>query len=189
MSCLISFERCLSSCEERGTSEHYKKILSTVGFEPPNTAPFVFQHVPLNHSATETVDDLRLELLQYLFTLRYNKNSVPCAKRYTENENKIIAYLQFGDRYHLNTRWLTQKKKFIMSYMSMTTYNIYSFFIYYCLYCMYHNLFLYIISLLQSRELNRTNYFNQYRCYRTCDNASMKLIMIWFVRSTFCKQK
>ena len=97
MSCLISFERCQSSCEERGTSEHYKKFLSTVGFEPPNTAPRVSQRVPLNHSATETIDDVRLELLQYLFTLRYYKNSVPCAKRHTENENKIIAYLQFGD--------------------------------------------------------------------------------------------
>ena len=94
---------------------------------PPNTAPLVFQLVPLNHSATETVDDVRLELLQYLFTLRYYKNSVPCAKRYTENENKIIAYLQFGDWYHLNTRWLTQKKKCIMSYVSMTIYTIYSF--------------------------------------------------------------
>ena len=59
---------------------------------------------------------MRLELLQYLFTLRYYKNSVPCAKGFTENENKIIAYLQFGDWYHLNTRWLTQKKKRIMSY-------------------------------------------------------------------------
>ena len=68
-----------------------------------------------------------LIILQYLFTLRYYKNYVPCAKGYTENENKIIAYLQFGDGYHLNTRWLTQKKKFIMSYVSMTIYNIYSF--------------------------------------------------------------
>ena len=65
-----------------------------------NTAPFVFQRVPLNHSATGAVDDVRLELLQYLFTLRYYKNFVPCAKGYTENENKIIAYLQFGDWYH-----------------------------------------------------------------------------------------
>ena len=97
MSCLISFERCQSSCEERGTSDHYKKLLSTVGFEPPNTAPSIFQRVPLNHSATETVDDLRLELLQYLFTLRYYKNSVPCTKAYTKNENKIIADLQCGD--------------------------------------------------------------------------------------------
>ena len=104
-----------------------QKFLSTVGFEPPNTAPLVFQSVPLNHSATETIDDLRLELLQYLFTLRYFKNSVPWAKRYTENENKIIVDLQFGDWYYLNTRWLTQKKKCIMSYVSMTIYNIYSF--------------------------------------------------------------
>ena len=68
-----------------------------------------------------------LELLHFLFTLRYYKNSESCAKGYTENENKIIANLQFGDWYHLNTRWLTQKKKFIMSYVSMTIYNIYSF--------------------------------------------------------------
>ena len=86
-----------------------------------------FPACPSNHSATGTVDDMTLELLQYLFTLRYYKNYVPCAKGYTENENKIIAYLQFGDWYHLNTRWLTQKKKFIMSYVSMTIYNIYSF--------------------------------------------------------------
>ena len=97
MSCLISFERCQSSCEERGTSEHYKKFLFTVGFEPPTPAPFVFQRVPLNPSATETVDDLLLELLQYLLALRYYKNSVPCLKGYTENENKRIAYLQSGD--------------------------------------------------------------------------------------------
>ena len=147
MSCLISFEHCLSSCEERGTREHYKKFLSTVGFEPPNTAPFVFQRVPLNHSAIETVDDTWLEILQYLFTLRCYKISVPWAKGYTKNENKIITDLQFGDWYHLNTRWLTQKKKCIMSYVSMTIYNIYSFFIYYCLYCLHHNLFPYIVSL------------------------------------------
>ena len=127
MSCLISFERCQSSCEERGTCEHYKKFLSTIGFEPPTPAPLVFQRVPLNHSATETVDDLILELLQYLLTLRHYKNSVPCAKGYRENENKIIADLQFGDWYHLHTRWLTQKKTFILSYVSMTIYNIYSF--------------------------------------------------------------
>ena len=60
-----------------------------------------------------------LELLQYLLTLRYYKNSVPCAKGYRENENKRIAYLQSGDWYHLNTRWITQKKKFIMSYVSL----------------------------------------------------------------------
>ena len=93
MSCLISFERCQSNCEEGGTSEHYKKLLSTVGFEPLNTAPLVFQRVPLNHSATETVDDMWIELLQYLFTLRYYKTSVPCAKGYTENENKNNCWL------------------------------------------------------------------------------------------------
>ena len=71
------------------------------------------------------VDDMWIKLLQYLFTLRYYKSSVWCAKGYIENKNKIIAYLQFCDRYHLNTRWFTKKKKFIMSYMSMTIYYIY----------------------------------------------------------------
>ena len=50
-----------------------------------------------------------LELLQYLFTLRYNKNSVPCANGYTENENKIIANLQFGDWYHLKYEMINTK--------------------------------------------------------------------------------
>ena len=114
----------------RGTRNKWtlQKFLSTVGFEPPKL-PFLVSSVslPFNHSATGAVDNMRLKLLQYLFTLRYYKNSVPCAKGYTENENKIIANLQFGDWYHLNTRWLTQKKKFIISYVSMTIYNIYSF--------------------------------------------------------------
>ena len=127
MSCLISFERCQSSCEEHGTSEHYKKILVHGRIRTTNTATLDFQRVPSNHSAIGAVDGMWLELLQYIFTLRYYKNSVPCAKGYTENQNKLIAYFQFGDWYHLITRWLTQKKKFIMSYMSMTIYNIYSF--------------------------------------------------------------
>ena len=70
---------------------------------------------------------------------------MPCAKRYTENENKIIAYLQFGDWYHLNTRWLTQKKKFIMSYMSMTIYNIYPF-LFIIVYIIYIIICLFIVS-------------------------------------------
>ena len=104
-----------------------QKILVHGRIRTSNAATSCFPACPSNHSATGTVDDMRLELLQYLITLRYHKNSVPCAKWYTENENKIIANLQFGDWYHLNTRWLTQKKKFIMSYVSMTIYNIYSF--------------------------------------------------------------
>ena len=127
MSCLISFERCQSSCEERGTSEHYKKILIHGTIRTINSGTFCFPAWTSNPSATETVDELILELLQYLLTLRYYKNSVPCAKAYRENENKIIADLQFGDWYHLHTRWLTQKKTFILSYVSMTIYNIYSF--------------------------------------------------------------
>ena len=119
MSCLISFERCQSSCEERGTSEHYKKILIHGRIRTTNSGTFSFPACTSYPSATETVDDMILELLQYLLTLRHYKNPVPCAKGYRENENKRIAYLQSGDWYHLNTRWITQKKKFIMSYVSL----------------------------------------------------------------------
>ena len=42
---------------------------------------------------------------------RSYKNSVPCAKRYTENENKIIAYLQFGDWYHLKYEMINTKEE------------------------------------------------------------------------------
>ena len=49
--------------------------------------------------------------LQYLFTLRYYKNSVWCAKGYIENKNTKIVYLQFRDWYNLNTRWFAQKKR------------------------------------------------------------------------------
>ena len=112
-----------------------------------------FPACPSNHSATGTVDGMRLEHLQYLFTLRYYKISVPCAKGYTENENKIIANLQFDDWYHLNTRWLTQKKKFIMSYVSMIIYNIHSFlFIIVYIVCIIIILFPYIVSLYWIRN-------------------------------------
>ena len=104
-----------------------QKILIHGRIRTTNSGTFCLPACPYNPSATETVDDLILELLQYLLTLRYHKNSVPCAKAYRENENKIIADLQFGDWYHLHTRWLTQKKTFILSYVSMTIYNIYSF--------------------------------------------------------------
>ena len=147
MSCLISFERCQSSCEERGTMWTLQKIHIHGRIRTTNSGTFCFPACPSNLSATETVDNLILELLQYLLTLRYYKNSVPCAKGYRENENKIIADLQFGDWYHLHTRWLTQKKTFILSYVSMTIYNIYSFLFNYCLYFLHHNLFPYIVSL------------------------------------------
>ena len=39
MNVMLDFiERCQSSGEEHGTSEHYKKILLTVGFEPATPA-------------------------------------------------------------------------------------------------------------------------------------------------------
>ena len=40
----------------------------------------------------------------------------------------------------------------------------------------------------RAKEITLTNYFDQYRCDHTCDNASMKLIMAWFVHTKFCKQ-
>ena len=124
-----------------------QKILIHGRIRTTNSDTSCFPACTSNPSATETVDDLILELLQYLLTLRYYKNSLPCAKGYRENENKRIADLQFGDWYHLHTRWLTQKKTFILSYVSMTIYNIYSFLIDYCLYFLHHNLFPYIVSL------------------------------------------
>ena len=98
-----------------------QKILILGRIRTTNTTLLVFKRVPL------TTRLPRLELLQYLLRSDTIKTLVSCAEGYTENENKIIAYLQFGDGYHLNKRWLTQKKKFIMSYVSMTIYNIYSF--------------------------------------------------------------
>ena len=106
-----------------------QKILVYGRIRTTNSDTFCFLACTSNPSATETVDNtcMRLELLQYLITLRHYKNPVPCAKGYRENENKRIAYLQSGDWYHLHTRWLTQKKTFILSYVSMTIYNFYSF--------------------------------------------------------------
>ena len=113
----------------RGTRNKWtlQKILIHCRIRTTNSGTCCFPACTSNPSATETVDDLTLELLQYLLTLRYYKHPVPCTKWYRENENKIIADIQFGDWYHLHTRWLTQKKTFILSYVSMTIYNIYSF--------------------------------------------------------------
>ena len=97
MSCLISFERCQSSYEETRNKWTLQNILIHDRIRTTNSGTFCFPACTSNPSATETVDDFILELLQYLLTLRYYKNSVPCAKGYRENENKIIADLQFGD--------------------------------------------------------------------------------------------
>ena len=127
MSCLISFERCQSSCEERGTCEHYKKILVHGRIRTTNSGTSCFPVCTSNPSATETVDDLILELLQYLLTLRHYKNSVPCAKGYRENENKRIAYLQSGDWYHLNYEMDNAKEEIYYALCVITIYNFYSF--------------------------------------------------------------
>ena len=69
-----------------------------------------------------------------------------------------------------------------MSYMSMTIYNIYFFlFIIVTQSILSASLFIYLYCMLvfaTAREITRTNHFHQYRCYHTCDNASMKLIMV-----------
>ena len=57
-----------------------------------------------NPSATETVDDMILELLQYLLTLRHYKNSVPCAKGYRENENKIASFIDMHELSYLKLK-------------------------------------------------------------------------------------
>ena len=55
------------SYQEHGTSETYKTILSTVGFEPPTPNSF-FLARPSNHSAIRAVHDMRFKLLQYIIT-------------------------------------------------------------------------------------------------------------------------
>ena len=133
----------------RGTLNKWtlQKILVHGRIRTTNIVSLDFQRVPLTHSAIGAVDFMKLELLQYSFTFRYYNNSVSCAKGYTENENKIIANLQFGDWYHLNTRWLTQKRNLLCLECQWLYIIFILFFIHYCLYCLYHNLFLYIIYL------------------------------------------
>ena len=80
---------------------------------------------------------------------------------------------------------INTKEVFFMSYMSISIYIIYYFLfiIMYIVRIMIVSLYYIFVLAKQSREINRTNYFDQYLCYRTCDNASVKFIMIWFVRS------
>ena len=66
---------------------------------------------------------MRLELLQYLFTLRYYKTYVPCAKGYTENENIIIANLQFCDWYHFKYNKMINTKEEIYYVLYVNDYN------------------------------------------------------------------
>ena len=72
-----------------------------------------------------------------------------------------------------------------MSYMPMTIYNIYHFYLLLSIYsvCM----IIYLLKLYVGIGYS-TNYFHQYTFYHTCYNASVKLIMVWFVHTKFCKQ-
>ena len=74
---------------------------------PPGMEPATpcFPACPSNHSAIGAVDNMGIKLLQYLFTLRYHKKYVWCTKGYIEKEKQTIAYVQFLDWNHLNTRW------------------------------------------------------------------------------------
>ena len=54
-----------------------QKILIHGRIRTTNSGTFCFPACTSDPSATETVDDLMLELLQYLLTLRYYKK--PCA--------------------------------------------------------------------------------------------------------------
>ena len=58
---------------------------------PPGIEPATpcFPACPSYHSAIWAVDDMWIKLSAYLFTLRYYKNSVWCAKGYKENKNKF----------------------------------------------------------------------------------------------------
>ena len=60
---------------EHGTSEHYKKILIHGRIRTTKHRTSCFPACPSYHSATGTVDDMRLELLLYSFTLRYYKQT------------------------------------------------------------------------------------------------------------------
>ena len=127
-----------------------------------NQRPLAFQRFPLTTRLSGLLTTDMWITFTYLFTLRDYKNSVWCAKGYIENKKKI-AYLQFRDWYHLNTRWFTQKKRFIMSYMSMTIYNIYSFlFIIVYIVCIII-FFPYIISLHWLKQSRTTGFKSRIR--------------------------
>ena len=150
-----------------------------------------FPAYPSNHSAIGAVEDKWIKLLQYLFTLRYYKNLVWCAKGYIEKENinhclLTVSWLIPSKYEMINTREAIYYVLYVIDYIWYLF-----FFIYYCLYCLHHYLIAYIIIFVLAKSIkgNKSYYFNQYRCYHMCDNASMKLIMICFVHSKFCKQK
>ena len=62
------FERCQSSCEEHGTSEHYNKILSTVGVHPSTPHGLQITNLsfsPLDHNSL----DMRWKEMPMTFTV------------------------------------------------------------------------------------------------------------------------
>ena len=66
MSYLILFERCQSSCKEHGISDHYKTILSTVGFDPPTPHGLQITSPPLSPLGQNLLDT-KLNLMSMKF--------------------------------------------------------------------------------------------------------------------------
>ena len=84
---------CMVFAELLSTSEKFKMILYACAGN--QTVTPCFPACPSNHSAIGAVDDLWLKFLQYLFTLRYYKNSMKSAKGYIENKNKKLLTYSF----------------------------------------------------------------------------------------------
>ena len=82
------------------------------GIEPATTC---FPACPSNH-AIGTVNDMLFQLLQFLFTLRYCKNSVWCARDIVENKNKwtLLTYRFVSGVWKEITRSLWSGYMFIM---------------------------------------------------------------------------
>ena len=88
MSCFISFKRCKSNWEEHGTSEHYKRILSTAGFEPPRLHDLLITSrpcSPLGQFSNVTSEGIKLNVIRviyiactYMCRHIYNWNIVAC---------------------------------------------------------------------------------------------------------------
>ena len=104
-----------------------QKILIHGRIRTTNSGTSCFPACTSNPSATETVDDSILELLQYLLTLRHYKNSVPCAKGYRENENKKNCLLTVWWLIPFKYEMDNAKEEIYYVLCVITIYNFYSF--------------------------------------------------------------
>ena len=139
-----------------------QKILIHGRIRTTNSGTFCFPACTSNPSATETDDDLILELLQYLLTLRHYKNPVPCAKGYRENENKIIAYLQSGDWLPFKYEMDNAKEEIYFVLCVITIYNFYSFFLFIIVYivCIIIRFFILYLCNDQGKKIVQTTLTN-----------------------------